>query len=196
MNHHGKVIILSAPSGCGKSTIIEALRECKALDLQFSISATSRPPRGEERDGVEYYFVTPEEFRRRVDAGLFLEWEEVYPGRFYGTLRSEIERITDAGHNVIMDIDVVGALNVKRILGASALSIFIKPPSVAELRRRLESRATDTPEQISQRVAKAEIEIGYAPDFDAVVVNDVLADAVASVKALIEEFINKKVTTE
>lgn len=185
----GKVIILSAPSGSGKSTIIEAIIGKPELDLQFSVSATCRPPRGAERDGVEYYFLSPEEFQRRVAADDFVEWEEVYPGRCYGTLRSEIDRITGAGHNVIMDIDVKGAVNVKRLLGARAVSIFIEPPSVAELRRRLEGRATDSAEQIEARVAKAELELGYAPQFDAVVVNDRLPEAVARVTALITDFI-------
>lgn len=185
----GKVIILSAPSGSGKSTIIEAIIGRPELDLQFSVSATCRPPRGAERDGVEYYFLTPDEFHRRAQAGDFVEWEEVYPGRCYGTLRSEIDRITGEGHNVIMDIDVKGAVNVKRLLGPRAISIFIQPPSVAELRRRLESRATDSPEQIEARVAKAELELTFAPQFDAVVVNDRLQEAVSRVTALITDFI-------
>lgn len=185
----GKVIILSAPSGSGKSTIIEAIIGRPELDLQFSVSATCRPPRGAERDGVEYYFLTPDEFHRRVNAGDFVEWEEVYPGRCYGTLRSEIDRITGEGHNVIMDIDVKGAVNVKRLLGSRAVSIFIQPPSVAELRRRLESRATDSPEQIGARVAKAELELTFAPQFDTVVVNDRLPEAVARVTTIITEFI-------
>lgn len=185
----GKVIILSAPSGSGKSTIIEAIIGRPELDLQFSVSATCRPPRGAERDGVEYYFLTPDEFHRRVNAGDFVEWEEVYPGRCYGTLRSEIDRITGEGHNVIMDIDVKGAVNVKRLLGSRAVSIFIQPPSVAELRRRLESRATDSPEQIEARVAKAELELTFAPQFDTVVVNDRLPEAVARVTTIITEFI-------
>lgn len=185
----GKVIILSAPSGSGKSTIIEAIIGRPELDLQFSVSATCRPPRGAERDGVEYYFLTPDEFHRRVNAGDFVEWEEVYPGRCYGTLRSEIDRITGEGHNVIMDIDVKGAVNVKRLLGSRAVSIFIQPPSVAELRRRLESRATDSPEQIEARVAKAELELTFAPQFDTVVVNDRLPEAVGRVTTIITEFI-------
>lgn len=185
----GKVIILSAPSGSGKSTIIEAIIGRPELDLQFSVSATCRPPRGAERDGVEYYFLTPDEFHRRVNAGDFVEWEEVYPGRCYGTLRSEIDRITGEGHNVIMDIDVKGAVNVKRLLGSRAVSIFIQPPSVAELRRRLESRATDSPEQIEARVAKAELELTFAPQFDTVVVNDRLPEAVTRVTTIITEFI-------
>lgn len=185
----GKVIILSAPSGSGKSTIIEAIMGRPELDLQFSVSATCRPPRGAERDGVEYYFLTPDEFHRRVNAGDFVEWEEVYPGRCYGTLRSEIDRITGEGHNVIMDIDVKGAVNVKRLLGSRAVSIFIQPPSVAELRRRLEGRATDSPEQIEARVAKAELELTFAPQFDTVVVNDRLPEAVTRVTTIITEFI-------
>lgn len=187
----GKVIILSAPSGSGKSTIIEAIIGRPELDLQFSVSATCRPPRGAERDGVEYYFLTPDDFHARVEAGDFVEWEEVYPGRCYGTLRSEIDRITSAGHNVIMDIDVKGAVNVKHLLGARAVSIFIQPPSVAELRRRLEGRGTDTADQIEARVAKAELELTYAPQFDRVVVNDRLPEAVAAVTSIISDFIKQ-----
>lgn len=187
---NGKVIIISAPSGTGKSTIINAIIGDPELDLRFSVSATNRPPREGEEHGSHYYFLSTEEFKSAVDGGLFLEWEEVYPGRYYGTLRSEIDRITSEGHNVIMDVDVKGGVNVRRMIGDTALSIFIQPPSVECLRQRLEARATDSPEQIARRVAKASAELEYAPRFDTVVVNDILPDAVASVKAIVKNFIS------
>ena len=187
MSTKGKLIIISAPSGCGKSTIIGDIMDRGELDLQFSVSATNRKPRPGETDGVSYHFLTTEAFRDAVAANSFVEWEEVYPGRFYGTLRSEIDRKTAAGHNVILDIDVKGALNVKRLYGDRALTLFIAPPSVAELRRRLEARATDTPEVIDQRVGKAEYEISFAPQFDERVVNDSLDRAVADARAVIEK---------
>lgn len=185
----GKIIIVSAPSGCGKSTIINALIERGDLDMRFSVSATSRPPRAGETHGVNYYFLTEEEFRRRIDADMFVEYEEVYAGRFYGTLKSEIDRITGEGHNVVLDIDVAGALNVKRLYGDRALTLFIMPPSVAELKRRLEGRATDSPEVIDERVAKAEYEMSFAPKYDAVVENDDLATAIRDTHDRIEAFI-------
>lgn len=187
----GKVIIISAPSGCGKSTIIKAILDKGEIDMRFSVSATNRPPRQGEIDGVHYRFLSDEDFRRHVEAGDFVEFEEVYPGRFYGTLRSEIDRICDDGHNCILDIDVKGAVNVKRMLDGSALSIFIMPPCVDELRRRLEGRATDSAEEIDRRVGKAEEEIAYAPKFDRVVVNDSLADAVNDVELAINSFISR-----
>jgi guanylate kinase len=186
---NGKIIILSAPSGCGKSTIIARLMERGDLNLSFSISATSRPPRGSERNGVEYYFLSPDEFRRRIDADEFVEYEEVYAGRFYGTLRSEIDRITADGKNVVLDIDVKGAMNVKRIYGDRALAMFILPPSIEELRHRLESRATDAPEVIDERVGKAAFELTFAPNYDCQVVNDNLDTAVAEAHSLISIFI-------
>lgn len=185
----GKIVIVSAPSGCGKSTIIGRLFAEGDLDLQFSISATTRQPRGEEQHGKDYYFLTEEDFRSRIAAGEFLEFEEVYPGRFYGTLRSEVDRITSAGSNVILDIDVAGAVNVKRIYGDRAKSIFIMPPSVEALRERLLKRATDSAEAIEARVGKAEHEIAYAPQFDCRVVNDDLDTAVAEVDSIIRKFI-------
>lgn len=184
----GKIIILSAPSGTGKSTIISRLMAEPALNLRFSVSATSRAPRGEEQNGREYYFLTPDEFRCRVDGGEFVEWEEVYPGCCYGTLRSEIERITTSGHNVIMDIDVKGGVNVKRLFGNEALAVFILPPSHEELERRLRGRGTDSEETIVKRLAKADFELGFAPQFDVRVVNDNLADATAEVDGLIRRF--------
>jgi guanylate kinase len=159
------------------------------MDLRFSVSATNRGPRQGEVDGVNYHFMTTDEFRDAVANGEFIEWEEVYPGRFYGTLRREIDRIIDAGHNVVLDIDVKGALNVKKIYGPKALTIFIAPPSVDELRRRLEGRATDTPEVINERVSKAEYEISFAPQFDRKVVNDDLSAAIRETNQLFENFI-------
>lgn len=191
MTDKGKIIIISAPSGTGKSTIINRIMGDPSLDLQFSISATSRPPRAGEEHGVNYYFFTEEDFRRAVAADLFVEWEEVYPGRFYGTLRSEIDRITSGGHNVIMDVDVKGGINIRRMMGDDALAVFVKPPTVEALRERLVARATDSPEQIDQRVAKAEYEMGFAPQFDRVVINDDLHVAVEEVRRLVKDFINK-----
>lgn len=177
----GKIIILSAPSGTGKSTIISRLMEQPGLDLQFSISATSRQPRGEEQHGREYYFLTPEEFKKRVEAGEFVEWEEVYAGTCYGTLRSEIERVIHHGHNIIMDIDVKGALNVKRQFGTEAISIFILPPDLDTLEKRLRGRNTDDEESIRKRLEKAEYEMTFAPQFDTRIVNDSLDHAVQEV---------------
>ena len=185
----GKVIIISAPSGCGKSTIINAILAEGEIDMQFSVSATNRAPREGEQHGVNYFFLTDEEFRKAIAEDAFVEYEEVYPGRFYGTLKREVARICEAGHNVVLDIDVKGGVNVKKLYGEEARSIFIMPPSVEELRRRLEGRATDSAEVINERVGKAEYEIGFAKDYDFQVVNDDLATAVAQTKALIEEFV-------
>lgn len=185
----GKVIIISAPSGCGKSTIIKAILDKNEIDMQFSVSATNRAPREGEIDGVHYHFLSDDEMHRRIAAGDFVEFEEVYPGRFYGTLRQEIDRICNEGHNCILDIDVKGAVNVKRLLGDRAISIFIEPPSVEALRQRLIGRATDSPEEIERRVGKAQEEIGYAPRFDKIVINDVLPEAIASVERTIKDFL-------
>lgn len=185
----GKLIIFSAPSGTGKSTIINWLmNEHKELNLAFSISCTSRQPRGTEQNGVEYFFLSPEEFRQKIADGEFLEYEEVYADRFYGTLKSQVERQTADGQNVVFDVDVKGGCNIKRHYGDKALSIFIQPPSVTELRRRLEARATDAPEVIDQRIARAEYELGFASQFDRVVVNDDLETAKAEAFAVIKEF--------
>lgn len=188
---NGKVIIFSAPSGSGKSTIIGELMKHAELNLHFSVSATSRAPRGTERNGVEYFFLTPEDFRARIDAGEFLEYEEVYANRFYGTLRSQVDSQLSRGENVVCDVDVLGGQNIKRHYGERALSLFIQPPSLDELRRRLEGRATDTPEVIGERIARAEYELSFAPKFDVVVVNDDLTAAVAEVTACVREFLGR-----
>ena len=167
----GKLVIFSAPSGAGKSTIVNYLLD-QHLDLKFSISATSRPPRGTERNGVEYYFLAPDEFRQKVDNGEFLEYEEVYKDRYYGTLKSEVQRILDNGNNVIFDVDVVGGCNIKDYYGKQALAIFIKPPSIEELRQRLIKRGTDSDEVINDRVSKAEYELTFASKFDVVIHNE------------------------
>ncbi len=184
----GKIILFSAPSGSGKTTIVRQLLE-RYPQLEFSISATSRAPRGTERDGVDYYFLTQEQFAEAVEAEKFVEWEEVYPGTCYGTLRSEMERIWQKGHVIAFDVDVMGGLNLKRLFGADACSIFVMPPSIEELRRRLEGRGTDAPEVIDRRVAKAEFELTKAPQFDHIVVNDELEEAVGKVCAILDDFI-------
>ena len=189
----GKLIIFSAPSGSGKSTIINKLMSEYGLQGRFSISATSRKPRGSEQDGVEYYFLTEEDFRRRIGEGDFLEYEEVYPGCFYGTLRSEVDKTLARGENVILDIDVQGGLNVKKIYGDRALTLFIQPPSIERLRERLERRGTDAPEVIERRLAKAETELSFAPKYDAVVVNDDLEEACQAAARTIEDFLSTDV---
>lgn len=186
----GKLIIFSAPSGSGKSTIINYLLT-QNLNLAFSISATSRPPRGTEQNGVEYFFLTPEEFKQRIANDEFLEYEEVYQDRFYGTLKSQVEKQLAAGQNVVFDVDVVGGCNIKQYYGDHALSVFIQPPSVEELRKRLNGRGTDTPEVIESRIAKAEFELGYAPRFDVIIVNDDLEKAKAETLKVITEFLNQ-----
>ena len=183
-----KVIIFSAPSGSGKTTIVHMLLKMYP-QFEFSISATSRAPRGQEVDGVDYYFLTEEEFLRRIEADAFVEWEAVYAGTHYGTLRSEVDRIWGKGNIIVFDVDVVGGINLKRIFGDKACSIFIMPPSVEELERRLVGRGTDAPEVIAKRVAKAGQEIERAPEFDHIVVNDVLEEAVARTCELIDAFI-------
>jgi guanylate kinase len=184
----GKVLIFSAPSGSGKTTIVNFLRE-QDLDLHFSISATSRPPRGTEQHGVEYFFLTPEEFRQKIANGEFLEYEEVYHDRFYGTLKAQVEQLLEAGHNVIFDVDVKGGINIKHHYGERAMSFFIQPPSIDELRRRLELRSTDAPEVIDERIAKAACELTFAPQFDVVIVNDDLATAKAETLAHVHTFL-------
>ena len=190
--NRGKLIIVSAPSGTGKSTIIGWLmREHPELNLAFSISCTSRAPRGTEQNGVEYFFLTPEEFRQKIDNDEFLEYEEVYAGRFYGTLKAQVERQLEAGQNVVFDVDVKGGVNIKKYYGDEALSVFIKPPSIAELRRRLEGRGTDAPEVIDQRIARAEFELTFVDKFDTIVVNDDLTQAEEDALSIIEEFLSE-----
>ena len=185
-----RIIILSAPSGGGKSTIISHILNDERLRLRFSVSATSRQPREGEVDGVNYYFITTEQFQQAIADDALVEWQEVYPGRFYGTLKSEIEKIEAEGYNAMLDIDVKGAVNVKSKFGAQVLAIFIQPPSIEVLRERLVKRGTETPESLEQRVSKAEYEMTFAPHFDHVVVNDVLDVAVEEVRQLILNFIN------
>ena len=188
----GKLIIFSAPSGTGKSTIISWLmKEHKELNLAFSISCTSRAPRGSEQNGVEYFFLTPGEFRTRIEDDEFLEYEEVYTDRFYGTLKSQVEKQLEAGQNVVFDVDVKGGVNIKKFYGDEALSIFIQPPSINELRRRLENRATDAPDVIDQRIARAEFELTFADKFDRVVINDILEYAEADALSAIKQFLAK-----
>ena len=182
-----KLIIFSAPSGAGKSTIVRYML-AQDLNLQFSISATSRLPRGEEKNGIEYFFLTPKEFKDRIANGDFLEYEEVYPDKFYGTLKSEVDRILAEGKNVVFDIDCIGGLNVKKIYGDRALSIFVMPPSIQTLRERLEKRGTDAPPVIEKRLAKAEYEMSFAPQFDLVVLNDDFDKAKEETYRAIKEF--------
>lgn len=187
----GKLIIFSAPSGTGKSTIINWLmKEHEELHLAFSISCTSRAPRGAEQNGVEYFFISPEEFRMRIEDDEFLEYEEVYTDRYYGTLKSQVERQLEAGQNVVFDVDVKGGVNIKKHYGDEAMSIFIQPPSIDELRRRLEHRATDAPEVIDQRIARAEFELTFADKFDKIVINDKLEQAKADALKLVQDFIS------
>jgi len=184
------MLIVSAPSGSGKSTIVNWLmKEHPELRLYFSISCTSRAPRGEEKDGVEYFFLTPEAFKEKIANEEFLEYEEVYENRFYGTLKAQVERQREAGQNVVFDVDVKGGVNIKKHYGDEALSLFVQPPSVEELRRRLEHRGTDTPEAIEQRLAKAEYELTFTPQFDHVIVNDDLEKAKQETLRIVSDFL-------
>lgn len=185
----GKIIIISAPSGCGKSTIINEIMRRGNVDIQFSVSATNRPPRQGEKDGVNYHFLSDEQFRDAIADDAFVEYEEVYPGRFYGTLKNELEQRTKQGINVVLDIDVKGGVRVRDMYDEAAISIFIEPPSIDELRRRLESRNTDSADQIEQRVNKAEFELGYASRYDVRIVNDNLCEAVDKTEHTISDFI-------
>lgn len=185
------IIIFSAPSGSGKSTIVNYLLE-RHPELEFSVSATSRAPRGTEQHGEAYYFLTTEEFKQKIAENAFVEYEEVYSGCYYGTLKSEIERISAKGHHVVFDVDVVGGCNLKRIFGEDALSIFIAPPSVEVLRQRLKGRGTDSDEMIEKRVDKAEYEMTFAPKFDRIIVNDRLEDAQQEAETTILQFIHPK----
>lgn len=184
----GKLVIFSAPSGSGKTTIVREL--LKRFDcFEFSISATSRKPRGQEQHGVDYYFMTNEEFKAHVENDDFVEWEEVYQGTCYGTLKAEMNRIWDNGHVILFDVDVMGGINLKRLFGDDACSVFIMPPSVEELERRLRGRGTDAEDVIIKRIAKAEFELSKAEAFDHVVVNDDLQEAVGATAAIIADFI-------
>ena len=186
----GKMLIVSAPSGSGKSTIVQWLmKEHPELRLYFSISCTSRAPRGTEQHGVEYFFLTPEEFKAKIANNEFLEYEEVYENRFYGTLKQQVEHQREAGQNVVFDVDVKGGVNIKKYYGDEALSLFIQPPSVDELRRRLEGRATDTAEAIEQRLAKAEYEMTFASQFDHIIVNDDLETAKQEALQVVKAFL-------
>lgn len=184
----GKLIIFSAPSGAGKSTLVQHLIKYD-LDLEFSVSATSRAPRGNEVNGVDYYYLTPDEFRSRIANNEFLEYEEVYPNCFYGTLLSEVDRILAKGKNVIFDVDVVGGLNIKNHYKDKALAIFVSPPSIETLRHRLQGRATDTDEMIQKRVGKAEFEMSFGPKFDVIIVNDQLEKAKVETLEIVAEFL-------
>jgi len=185
----GKLIIFSAPSGTGKSTIINWLMQHEELRLAFSVSCTSRQPRGTEQNGVEYFFISPEEFKQRIAKGEFLEYEEVYKDRFYGTLKAQVDNQLKIGQNVVFDVDVKGGCRIKEHYGDKALSLFIQPPSIEELRHRLESRGTDVPEVIDQRIARAEYELSFAPKFDNVVVNDNLDRAEQEALDIITAFL-------
>ena len=186
----GKLIIFAAPSGSGKSTIINWLmQEHPELNMHFSISCTSRAPRGPEQHGVEYFFLTPEEFRAKIANDEFVEYEEVYADRYYGTLKSQVEKQLEQGENVVFDVDVHGAMNIKKAYGSQAISVFIQPPSIEELRRRLNGRATDAPEVIEQRIERAEYELSFAPKFDTVVVNDDLQEAKENALQKIAQFL-------
>ena len=186
----GKMLIVSAPSGSGKSTIVQWLmQEHPELKLYFSISCTSRAPRGTEQNGVEYFFLSPEEFRNKIAKNEFLEYEEVYENRFYGTLKQQVENQREAGQNVVFDVDVKGGVNIKKYYGDEALSLFIQPPSVEELRKRLVGRATDTAEAIEERLAKAEYEMTFASQFDHIIVNDDLEIAKQETLKLVKAFL-------
>lgn len=185
-----KLLIVSAPSGAGKSTIINHLLSL-GLPLSFSVSATSRKPRGAEKDGNEYYFISAGEFRRRIAAGEFVEWEEVYTDHYYGTLNSEIKRVHDAGRAVLFDVDVRGGISLKKIFGTDALSLFIMPPSVDELARRLHGRGTDSPEKIRMRVEKAESELNLASSFDRIIINDDLEEAFRETVKAVTDFLKE-----
>lgn len=188
----GKLIIFSAPSGSGKSTLVNYLMEQHPeLQLAFSISCTSRAPRGKEQNGVEYFFLSPEEFKKKIANDEFLEYEEVYEDRFYGTLKSQVEMQSQAGQNVVFDVDVKGGVNIKKHYGSRALSVFIQPPSVEELRNRLVGRATDAPEVIEQRLNKAEYELSFADKFDRIVINDDLEKAKVDVYNVIKQFLDE-----
>jgi len=185
MSKRGKLIVFSAPSGSGKTTIVRALLKRPELNLAFSISATSRPPRGEEVDGKDYYFLSQKEFEQNIRDGAFLEWEEVYPGQHYGTLLEEVNRLLEGGKNVVFDIDVIGGLNIKKQFNDEALALFVQPPSIEVLVQRLEQRGTDSSEKIHMRLEKARLELSQAPNFDHAVINESLDQAIEQAHELI-----------
>ena len=184
----GKLIIFSAPSGAGKTTLVKHLLQCD-LNFGFSISATTRKPRGEEVNGCEYYFLSEKEFKSKIENNEFLEWEEVYPGSYYGTLKSEVDRICSNGENIVFDVDVTGGYNIKKLYGDRALAVFVQPPSIEELERRLHSRSTDDPEVIQSRIAKAEHEMTYSRYFDIIIVNDKLEEALKEAEEKVRDFL-------
>ena len=186
----GKLIIFSAPSGSGKSTIISHLLKIFP-NFEFSISATSRKPRGNEKHCVDYYYLSPDEFRERIENKEFIEHEEVYKDLYYGTLFSEIDRISEQGNNIVFDVDVKGGLNIKKQFGERALSLFIAPPSLEELHKRLKNRGTETPEMVDLRMSRAEYELSFADEFDVIIINDSLEKSVAEAKNIIEKFLSK-----
>ncbi len=189
---HGKMVIVCAPSGSGKTTIVKAvLPDIKSLE--FSVSACSRPPREGEMHGKDYYFLTPDEFRKKIEEDAFLEWEEVYEGSFYGTLKSEVTRIWGQGKHVIFDVDVLGGLNIKKQYPENSLAVFIMPPSVEELRKRLLGRGTETPESLSKRISRAEYELGFASKFDVQIVNDELEKAIDKTRKTLLDFLNNPI---
>jgi len=184
----GRLIVFSAPSGAGKTSIVRALLG-RVPALSFSVSATSRPMRRGEANGVDYYFMSPEEFRERISRGDFLEWEEVYPGSYYGTLLAEVDRIRDSGRHVVFDVDVAGGLKIKEHYGEQCLALFIMPPSLEELKKRLMRRRTETPDSLRKRFSKAKFELSFAGNFDAVIVNEVLEEAVRGAENMVNAFI-------
>ena len=186
----GKVVIISAPSGSGKTTVVNHLLESFGC-FAFSVSATTRAPRGAEQDGVAYHFISVDEFRRRIEAGAFVEYEQVYNGVYYGTLKSEVDRIWGMDKVILFDVDVKGGVSLKKYFGADALSIFVKAPSIKEIRRRLENRGTDSPAFIEERVRKARIEMMYQPKFDYILVNDDLATCLAEADRVVGDFVRK-----
>jgi guanylate kinase len=186
----GKLVIFSAPSGAGKTTIVRHLLSLN-LNFGFSVSATTRNPRGAEQNGKDYYFLSPEEFANKINRDEFLEWEEVYNGCFYGTLKSEVDRIFKNGQNILFDIDVVGGSNIKKYYGENALAVFVQPPSIKELENRLLERSTDPPEVIKERMAKAEHEMSYVPLFDIIIINDKLEDALLEAEEKVRQFVGK-----
>lgn len=192
---HGKLIVFSAPSGSGKTTIVKYLLAQEELKLDFSISATSRAPRGNEIHGKDYYFLSLQDFKKKIKNDEFLEWEEVYRDNFYGTLKSEVERIWKQGKNVIFDIDVVGGLDIKHIYPEDTLAVFVKPPSIEELKIRLKKRKTESPDKINMRVAKASIEMATAPQFDHIIINNDLNTALEEAYALVSDFVGAEKTT-